>query len=278
MDSVLLSHNGLGDNLLMIGGIHYLLKFYNRIYFLCKNKYYQHVKSFFDEKINVICIPFNENNELFETRQLIMKYYLDSNIDIFIAGDCHKSHLSNKITNKLFLENKIEDNHYNIDFDDITTENYCFIENFYKDIKLNLKYFFDYFYLPSTEESFNLYKSISNYYIVFIQLKSSDNKYLNISNLITKYLLNDNVILICNDKNLYDIDNKTENIKIKYNLCEKFVYNKIINYNDTIKNSDEIYIIDSCFTGIVLPYLKTNKLKANKVRIILRNNVDKIIL
>lgn len=35
-------------------------------------------------------------------------------------------------------------------------------------------------------------------------------------------------------------------------------------------NSTEIYIIDSCMTGIVLPLLKTGHLKARVVRIILR--------
>lgn len=93
---------------------------------------------------------------------------------------------------------------------------------------------------------------------------------------IDRYLHDSNSIIICNDKNLYNIDNKTNEIEVKYNICQKFVYNKVVNYLDTIKNSNEIYIIDSCFTGIVLPYLKTNQLKASIVRIIKRDLVDKI--
>ena len=53
--------------------------------------------------------------------------------------------------------------------------------------------------------------------------------------------------------------------------------NKLIYYVDVIKNSDEIYIIDSCFTGIILPFVKTNKLKTNKVQIILREEVNKYV-
>lgn len=101
---------------------------------------------------------------------------------------------------------------------------------------------------------------------------------MNISNILNKYLNDENAIIICNDKNLYDIENKLPGIQIKYNICEKYLINKIINYTEVIKNSNEIYIIDSCFIGIVLPYLKIKKLKANKIRIILRDYEDKIEL
>ena len=46
---------------------------------------------------------------------------------------------------------------------------------------------------------------------------------------------------------------------------------KNFNYvRDYFKNSDEIYIIDSCFVGMILPLVKTNQLKADPTRIILR--------
>jgi hypothetical protein len=43
-------------------------------------------------------------------------------------------------------------------------------------------------------------------------------------------------------------------------------------------NANEIYIIDSCFTGIILPLVKTNKLKAKVVRIIERHIANNICL
>lgn len=240
------------------------------------NKNYSNIKLFFIDNPNIICIPFDENKEIDEIKNIINNNY--STNDIFICGDCHKSYLKNKITNQEFLNYKIIDKNYTIDFDTLTSGNYSFIENFYKDINLNLTYFYEYFYIPSTQESLDMYNTIKNYYIVFIQLKSSEGTSLNISNLLNKYLYDSNTILICNDTNLYDIANKTNDIEIKFNLCKQFVYNKIINYNDVIKNSDEIYIIDSCFIGIILPYLKTNKIKANTIRIILRHNAQNIIL
>jgi hypothetical protein len=57
-----------------------------------------------------------------------------------------------------------------------------------------------------------------------------------------------------------------------------FVYNKIVHYIKTILNSDEIYIIDSCFTGVVLPFVKMGQLKTDKVRIILREMAERIVL
>ena len=86
----------------------------------------------------------------------------------------------------------------------------------------------------------------------------------------------DKVILLCNDTNLYDGESKDcEQISIKHKLAQKFVMNKLTSYVDTIKNSDEIYLIDSCFVGIVLPLLKTGRLKTDKVRIIERSVAHK---
>ena len=36
MNALLVSHNGLGDNLFMIGALHYLLKFYTNVFFIVK--------------------------------------------------------------------------------------------------------------------------------------------------------------------------------------------------------------------------------------------------
>lgn len=273
MDAYLVSHNGLGDNLYMIGALNFIKQFYKNVFFLCKGKYYENVKLFFDENSNIICIPFNENDEFNEIKNILDNdKYVDPNIDIFVSGFCHKCYLKSKITNEAFLNHKRIDKNYTIDYSTITTSNYSFIENFYTDINLNLTYFYEYFDLPSTETSKQFFDSVSNYYLVFIQLKSSDGSVLNISNLINKYINDPKVLLICNDSNLYSKDH------INHSLAEKFLLNKIVYYVDIIKNSDEIYLIDSCFIGVVLPFLKMNKLKTDKVKIILRNQVENYIL
>lgn len=276
MNAYLVSHNGLGDNLFMIGALRFLLNFYDKIFFLCKNKYYKDVVTFFEDS-NIICVVFDENDE-FNAISNIIKINYNMN-DILVCGPCHKSYLTSKITNEKFLKYIPINKEYTIDFDTLISSEYSFIEGFYKDLNLNLTYFYDYFYIPSTKESLEYYNNVKNYYIVFIQWSCSDGRKLNISKLLEKYLHDTNVILVSNDVNFYDIPNKTEDNKIKYNICNKILHNsRIINYKDIILNSDEIYIIDSCFTGIVLPYLKTNQLKTNKVRIIHRNLVDSIEL
>jgi hypothetical protein len=72
-------------------------------------------------------------------------------------------------------------------------------------------------------------------------------------------------------------DNLYVNYKLKHNekydICQEFCMCKLIHYLDTVLNCTEIYIIDSCFTGIILPLLKTNKLKSKKTEIVLRQNV-----
>jgi len=271
MDAYLVSNNGLGDNLFMNGYLNFIKQFYKNVYFLCKVKYYENVKLFFDKNSNIICLPFDETDEYNEIYKIISNKYNDLNNDIFIAG-IHKKYLKSRITNREFLNTKLINKIYKIDYSTLNSNNYNFIETFYKDIKLNLTYFFEYFDLPSNDISKKLYNQVSNYYLVFIQYKSSDNKNLNISNLKNKYINDDNVLLISNDINLYSSDSK------KYHLAQKFVLEKVAFYIDLIKNCDEIYLIDSCFTGIVLPLLKTNRLKAEIVDIIHRDQINKYII
>jgi len=87
MNAYLVSHNGLGDNLFMIGAIRFLLQFYNKIFFLCKNKYYDNVKLVFYDNLNVICVPFNENNEYNEIYNIIHKnYFYNDILIVYLVG------------------------------------------------------------------------------------------------------------------------------------------------------------------------------------------------
>ena len=276
MNTLLLSHNGLGDNLFMIGALYYLLNFYENVYFICKKKYYENVKLFF-ETPNIICVFFDDTkNEWREINKIILKYY--PIFDVFVCGKCRRIFKS-KITNHKFLTHKIINNNDIIKYDTLDQYNYKFIDDFYKHAKLNLTIFYDYFKLPNTNKSKNLYQTVKNYYLIFIQLSSSCGKCLNIENLLKKYLNDDNTLLICNDKNIYDkniYDKNNEKFINKHELCKPFILNDIVNYVDLIENCNEIYIIDSCFTGILLPFIKQKKLKANPVRIIRRELISDI--
>lgn len=281
MKAYLLSHTGLGDNLYMIGALRFLSSFYEHIFLLCKDIYIENVKLFFSDTDKISCISFDPKNEFNSCKLLLSDEFnickgllsdkYDVN-DIFICG-CHKSYLKSKITNLKLLNYTLEKQNYTIKYDLIDEESYKFIEEFYTDIKLNLNIFYEYFAVPKTTESINLYNMIKHYKIIFIQSSSSDSKKINIDFLIDKYKNNNDYIIICSDKNIYDDCTSDTQIKIKKKLCDNFVYNKLVYYFDTIINSEQIYIIDSCFTGMILPLKKTNKLKAKIVRIIDRNNI-----
>ena len=106
-----LAHNGLGDNLFSIGAIRFLAKYYENIYFLCKDIHYDNVKLFFDDDKKIIIVPFDSKNEKESCYNIIINKY--HNNDVFVLG-CHKSYLSSKITNKYILYNIKDDSNYDV--------------------------------------------------------------------------------------------------------------------------------------------------------------------
>ena len=286
MDAYFLGHLGLGDNLYCIGAARYLTKFYRNVYFLCKDKYEENVKSFFDDNERIICVPIHSSNKdsVYELslpvtsendaiRNVLNNKYEDN--DIFICGFAFTPHFPSKITNQSFLQREKITRTYSLKLDTIDDDRYSFIIDMYNNADLTTGVMIDYWNLPKTEDSKKLYESVKDYNIIFIQSISSNKKVLRVNNVVKKYLYDDNTILLFNDYNIYDNANiNLKQIKIKRELAEKFVKNKLIYYIDTIKNAKEIYMIDSCFTGIVLPLYKKGLLKANPVRLVMRRLID----
>lgn len=269
-DVYFLSHNGLGDNLFSIGALYFLLNYYENVYFLCKDKNYENNKLFFKDEPRIICVTFNSNDEYNECKKIIEKIYYNN--DVLISGGCHKAYLNSKITNKKLLEYTKNDDLYEI------ADNFCFVKEFYNENNLDLSIAFNYWKLPHTQKSIDLYTTIKKYYIIFIHLTSSDNIKLNISSLMQR-IYDENIIIIGADINVYEnLNNNNEDIVLKKNICDNFINLQLVYYLDTIVNSNEIYIINSCFSGIVIPLEKQNRLKASTVKIIRREECDKIIV
>lgn len=262
-----LSNGGLGDNIISIGAIRFLLQYYNTVYFLCKTKYIEHIRKL---EPRVILITYDERYELDECTEIINKAY--SNNDIFISGS-YKRYLQSKITHPYILNYIQNKNKYDLNYDTITEANYGFIRNFYEDIGLDLRIFCEYFHIESTDMSRKLYDSIKHYnHIIFTQPTASSGDTLDLTCLKEKYIDDDDAIILCNNYNVYDKSS------VKYDLSQQYVLNDMSYYIDTILNCSEIYIIDSCFIAIILPLLKTGRLKATTVRIILRQLANKIKL
>ena len=93
---VYLSHNGLGDNLISIGALHYLLNFYQNVFFLCKDVYHENIKMFFLDEPRIQCVPIDSKNEEQSCIQTIQPAYYNYDIDVIICG-CHKRYLQTKV-------------------------------------------------------------------------------------------------------------------------------------------------------------------------------------
>ncbi len=237
-----LSHNGLGDNITNIGAVNFLLQYYNSIYFLCKDIYEENVNLLFYNK-NVITIPFNSKNELNECKKIINRIN-KNNCDIFISGSCHTSYFKSHITDSSLLNYK-KNQKYNI--------SYSHIFDFYNDIGLDSSIYVDYFNIESNKKSLEYYDVIKKYKIVFLHTKSSQNE-INLDNIINKYINNDNYLIICANKNVYQNDNN------KYIIANNYVNIKIAHYIEIIKNSNVIHVVNSCFSCIIYPLLLGKKI------------------
>jgi hypothetical protein len=268
-DAYFLSHNGLGDNLYSVGALRFLQQYYRKVYFLCKDKYYANVILFFIDEPQIECIPFNSNDETNECFRILYPQYAGKN-DIFICGFAHTRFFRSRITHPKIMEYKPNDMGYDLNYDTINDINYSFLRQFYTDINLDLSIFYTFFKLPSTETSRQLYHNVKHYKnIIFMQTHASNGAKLNVERIITKYKDDENSIIVSNNYNLYNSDD------IRFGLCQPFVMNKLVYYIDLIRNSTEIYIIDSCMTGIILPLLKTGQLSAKVVRIIQRDMISR---
>ena len=260
MNAYLVSHNGLGDNLFMVGALRFLAPLYKTLFFLCKDVYLANVEQFFTGS-NIQCLAFNSRDEYGDIRRILA----GAVGDVFVCGPCHKYYLTGRATTAI----ECAPSTYTIDHDQLTTENYSFIEGFYRDAGLTLTHFFEHFALPRTQGAADMWARASAFHTVFVQLKASDGRRLDISRL-RERLGDPSVLVACNDENLYPETSE------KFALAQTFVFRPIVHYTELIQNCAEIYIIDSCFIGLVLPYLKTGRLKATTVRIVLRGSGEAV--
>lgn len=250
MEAIFLSHNGLGDNITSISAVCFLLNYYSKIYFLCKNIYEYNCKLLYNN-LNVEIIPFDSNREFEHCSDIILSNYNTPNIDIFICG-MYKNYLNSKITNNHFLNYKPDDGDYKIEYD--------FIREFYWDINLDLKVYYNYFKINSCKESIELYEKVKKYNIYFTHTQSSNMK-IDCSFYTNDYYNNNDWIIICANENIYNIESPN------YNIAQQFVNIPIAFYIDVILNAKKIYIINSCFSCIVYPLNKTERLLAETVNI-----------
>jgi hypothetical protein len=240
MNAYLLSHNGLENNITMVGAINFLLQYYDNVYFFCKDTDKENIAAFFPNKpVHILAFP--TAREFVEPHYAIKKAATNPANDIFVCGFAHK-HIAQhrRIQNQKFLEYTPDDKNYTI------KPEWQHIQQFYRDARMDLSVYYEYFDIPSTDQSIQE----TNTNIIFVHTKST----------IDLDLVNNNdTIIICANKNMYSETHP------KYELANKYVNQPIGYYADVIKNANEIHIADSYFSSIVYPLQQTNRLKASKV-------------
>jgi len=249
MNAYILSHNGLGDNITMTGAVNFLTQYYEHVYLLCKDNNAKNVSEFLPNKSAHI-IQFDGKSEFDSTARIIQEALENTANDIFIAGFAHERIFKHRrVTNQKFLQYKPDNKHY--------TVKWAHIKDFYHDIGLDLSVYYEYFHILSPSIPNN---TIEKHNIVFAHTKASDNE-IQIPNAVTKYINDENTIIICANKNVYPNDHP------KYELANQYVNILITHYIDIIKNATEIHVVDSCFSCIVYPLQQTNRLSATTVMI-----------
>jgi len=114
--------------------------------------------------------------------------------------------------------------------------------NFYKDMNINVKYFWDYFHVNIPKESKSLFDKLNNYNYIFIHNISSTGTAFTIEEIEKKFNLNRQKILIINPNiNIY---NKTD---LFFKLAEEFLNHPLPFYISTIINANKIIMTDSSF-------------------------------
>jgi hypothetical protein len=239
MDAYLLSHNGIGDNITMIGALVFLTKYYRKVYFLCKDIYRTNVELILNGT-DIKLIEFDSKREYEHCRQIINSCSVDD--DVFICGPYH-SYLKSRIRTLKYEQNL-----------NIKTE-FDHINYFYTSIGLDINVYFDYFNINSTHESNEYYEHVKDYSVHFVHTKSS-----------TRTIdipcdLDSDTLFICANKNMYPLNHPN------YELANKYVNIPVAYYIDVIKNAYKIDVIDSCFSCIVYPLMKKGVLDSKRVHI-----------
>lgn len=252
-----LGHNGLGDNITNIGAINYLLTIYENVYFICKDIYIQNLKEIYTDP-RIFLVPFKSNNEFDARFKLLIPRYKQKHMDVLISGNYHKSNFKSKIQNNI-LKYREKNNEYSID------PKYIHIKKFYDDINLDLSIYYNYFNINSSIKSTELYENIKQYNIIFMHSTAGNNKKLNLTEYINKFINNENNIIISADYNVYKKEDE------KFGLAQQYVNVLVPYYIDIIKNAKYIYIIDSCFSCIVIPLLYRNELNVIEYKIFNRD-------
>ena len=214
-----LTHLGLGDNITAIGAVRYLATCYDKVLVVCAEHNKKNMELFYgdDETIQVYPVV----NDRYISPRLGFPYKkfeeITKNMDLYMAG--------------MHCLTKRPAPYTDLPF------------NFYRDMGINEKYFWSYFYINSLPESQMLFEKIkSDDHYIFVHNSASIGKVFKIEEMEKKFGFNKNNTLVVNPCiNMY---NKNDPF---YALAENFINHPLPFYVDVIINADKIFLTDSSF-------------------------------
>jgi hypothetical protein len=211
----ILSHLGLGDCLTISGAVRYLSTCYDEVKVVCKKKYYENLKLFYQDDSTITFHIVEDDSKISPNFGYPFEDFLrvTEGYDRFLCGQ----HSING-TMHSFAELP-----------------FCF----YKDIGVDPTTFWTYFHIPSTEESKRLRALLENPYIL-LHTSCSTGEIATIEAIETKLGLSRETMLFLDiNKNIYPEGHPY------HEISNEFVNKPLAHYKDTLLNADAVILTDS---------------------------------
>ena len=219
-----LTHLGLGDNITAIGAVRYLSTCYDKVIVVCKEKNKRNMELFYGDDESIELYPVVNDNYIsprcgfpYEKFKQITK-----NMDLYLAGAHCLTKQPEPYTDLPF--------------------------NFYRDMGVNEKYFWNYFHIHRPPQSQALFKklgSINKY--IFVHNSSSMGVAFGITEIEKKCTFDKNKIFVINPCiNNYKKDDPF------FELAEGFLNQPLAFYIDLIINANKVIMTDSSFFCLVM--------------------------
>lgn len=216
-----LTHLGLGDNILCMSMVNYLLQFYKVVYYVCKKKNQKNLELLIqDDRVKYLGV--NNDHDISPNFGFNQYYF-------------------NMFTNKMDL--------YLCGFHSYKKQCHDFPLGFYDDVNIDRKVFWDYFKVNNSEDSKKLYNilvqnNIEKYIVV--HNISSTGKVFNAKDIIKTHCKEDNLLIINFNENEYSSNHKY------YELANQFINKPFADYIELIINASYVFLTDSSFFCIAL--------------------------
>ena len=218
-----LMHLGLGDHGYMIGMVRYLSTKYDSVIVVCYNKNKKNMELFFKDDRTIELMGVESNEDISPNRGFSMEKFLEitKGMDLYLSG-CHSLTKPYKIYDYPFC--------------------------FYDDVGIEHSVFWDYGYIPKSDNALQVYYSIPIEYrdnYVFVHNSASTGIVYTLEDMEEKLNIKREEMLFINPcYNVYKEGDKF------YEIAETFLGHRLPEYIFTIENAKYVSLSDSSFLGM----------------------------